>query len=94
MTIKMLCRSTVLSLFLVALLASVLLTGCSRHPSPEELGQLEMTKAAALAAEDEALAKTEERQNWEAKLQDKQEELKIAEDDLKAVQEALALEGE
>jgi hypothetical protein len=90
MTIKRLCRFTVLSFLMLALLAGALLTGCARHPSPEELDQLEMTKQAALAAEDEAEAKRQERMEWEAKLQDKQKELQQAEEDLKAVQEAMA----
>lgn len=94
MTIKLLCRSMVLFLLLFAFLASAVLTGCARHPSPEQLSQLELTKAAALAAEEQAEAKTQERKEWEAKLQEKQEEVKKAEDDLKAVQEALAREGE
>jgi septal ring factor EnvC (AmiA/AmiB activator) len=90
MTIKKLCRFTILSFLVCALLASTLLTGCARHPSPEELNQLEQTKAAALAAEKEAEAKKQERMEWEGKLQKKQQELKQAEDDLKAVQEAVA----
>jgi hypothetical protein len=89
MTIKRLCRFTVLSFLLVAFLAGTLLTGCARHPSPEELNQLEMTKQAALAAEKEAEAKKQERMEWEAKLKDKQAELQQAEDDLTAVQEMM-----
>jgi|GEM_PF-1187765 len=90
MTIKRLCRFTVLSFLMLALLAGTLLTGCARHPSPEELNQLEMTKQAALAAEEEAEAKKQERMEWEAKLKEKQQELQQAEDDLKAVQDAMA----
>jgi len=58
MTIKMFHRAMVVSLILLVFLGSVVLTGCSRHPSPEELNTLEMTKQAALAAEKEAEAKT------------------------------------
>jgi hypothetical protein len=90
MTIKRLCRFTVLSLLMLAFMAGTLLTGCARHPSPEELNQLEMTKQAALAAEGEAEAKKQERMEWEAKLQEKQKELQQAEEDLQAVQEAMA----
>jgi len=90
MTIKRLCRSTMLSFLMLVFLAGTLLTGCARHPSPEELNQLEMTKQAALAAEEEAQAKQQERMEWEAKLKEKQHELQQAEEDLKAVQEAMA----
>jgi septal ring factor EnvC (AmiA/AmiB activator) len=90
MTIKKLCRFTILSLLIFAFLVGTLLTGCARHPSPEELNQLEQTKAAALAAEEEAEAKAQERMEWEQKLKQKQEELNQAEEDLKAVQEAVA----
>jgi len=92
MTIKMFHRAMVVSLLLLVFLGSVVLTGCSRHPSPEELNTLEMTKQAALAAEEEAEAKIQERKEWEFKLQEKQAELEQAENDLKAVQEALAQE--
>jgi hypothetical protein len=90
MTIKRLCRFTVLSFLTLAFLAGTLLTGCARHPSPEELNQLEMTKQAALAAEEEAEAKRQEMMEWEAKLKEKQAELEQAEEDLEAVQEAMA----
>ena len=90
MNIKMFRRMVVLSFLMVAFLVSTLLTGCARHPSPEQLSQLENTKAAALAAEKEAEAKKQERMEWEGKLQKKQQELKQAEDDLKAVEQAVA----
>jgi septal ring factor EnvC (AmiA/AmiB activator) len=90
MTIKKLYRFTILSLLIFAFLVGTLLTGCARHPSPEELNQLEQTKKAALAAEEEAEAKAQERMEWEEKLKQKQEELNQAEEDLKAVQEAVA----
>ncbi len=92
MSIKMLRRSLVI-LLLCAFLGSMVLSGCARHPGPEELNQLEMTKAAALAAEEKAEAKTKERMEWEAKLKEKQKQLQKAEDDLKAVEDALAAEG-
>lgn len=90
MNIKMFRRMVVISLLSLAFLGSFLLAGCARHPSPEQLSQLENTKAAALAAEKEAEAKKQERMEWEGKLQKKQQELKQAEDDLKAVQQAVA----
>jgi hypothetical protein len=90
MTINKLSRFIVLTFLVFAFLVGTLLTGCARHPSPEELNQLEMTKQAALAAEKEAEAKKQERMEWEAKLQKKQEELKQSENDLKAVQDAVA----
>jgi hypothetical protein len=93
MSSKILRRSMVLFLLLCVLYISAVLTGCACHPSPEQLNQLEMTKAAALSAEGEVQAKTQERQEWEGKLRKKNQELKKAEDDLKAVQEALAQEG-
>lgn len=93
MSSKILRRSMVLFLLLCVLYISAVLTGCACHPSSEQLNQLEMTKAAALSAEGEVQAKTQERKEWESKLQKKNQELKKAEDDLKAVQEALARKG-
>jgi uncharacterized protein HemX len=93
MTSKTLRRSMVLFLLLCVLYISAVLTGCACHPSSEQLNQLEMTNAAALSAEEEVQAKTQERKNWENKLRKEQQELKKAENDLKAVQEALAQEG-
>ncbi|KPL18372.1 MAG: hypothetical protein AMJ92_08325 [candidate division Zixibacteria bacterium SM23_81] len=94
MSSKILRSSMVLSLLVCVLYVSTVLIGCACHPSSEQLNQLEMTKAAALSAEEEVQAKTQERKNWENKLRKEQQELKKAEDDLKAVQEALAQEGE
>jgi hypothetical protein len=93
MTIKRLRRSMVLFLLLCVLYVSVVLTGCACHPSPEQLNQLEQTKAAALAAEEAAKAKAQERMEWEAKLEEKQAALQKAESDLRVVQEELAKEG-
>jgi hypothetical protein len=93
MNVKMIRRSMVFLLLLCVLYVSAVLTGCACHPSPEQLNQLEMTKAAALAAEEAVKAKTQERMEWEAKLEEKQAALQKAENDLKVVQEELAKEG-
>jgi hypothetical protein len=94
MAIKRLRRSMILFLLLCILYISAVLTGCACRPSPEQLDQLEMTKAAALAAEEAAQAKAQERMEWEAKLEEKQAALQKAKNDLKVVQEELAEEGE
>jgi uncharacterized protein HemX len=93
MTIKMFRRSMILLLLLCVLYVSAVLTGCACHPNLEQLDQLEATKVAALAAEEEAEAKAQERMEWEGELAKKQAELKKAEEDLKAVQEEVASEG-
>ena len=94
MTSKTLRRSMVLFLLLCVLYISAMLTGCACHPSSEQLNQLEMTRTAALSAEEEVQAKTQERKKWEDTLRREQQDLRKAEGDLKAVQEALAQEGE
>lgn len=94
MKVKMLRRLMVLFLLLCVFYISFVMAGCACHPSSEQLSQLDMTEAAALAAEKQAEAKAQERKEWEAKLQEKQGELQRAEDDLKAVQETVAREGE
>ena len=93
MNVKMIRRSLVFLLLICLLYVSTMLTGCACHPSPEQMSQLEQTKAAALAAEGAAEAKTQERMEWEANLKEKQAALQKAESDLKAVQEELAKEG-
>jgi len=93
MNVKMIRRSMVFLLLPCVLYVSTMLTGCACRPSPEQLSQLEQTKAAALAAEEAAEAKTQERMEWEANLKEKQAALQKAESDLKAVQEELAKEG-
>jgi len=90
MTNTMFRRSMILLLLLCVVYISVVLTGCACHPNMEQLDQLEATKVAALAAEEEAEAKAQERAEWQAKLEQKQAELQKAEQDLKAVQEEVA----
>ena len=66
-----------------SMLALPLLTGCTKHPSPEELSQLDEARMAAEAAE----KKLEEKQNEKAQLE---AELAQKKADLEALKEKRA----
>ena len=68
-------------------MVSLLLSGCTRYANEEQLNTLEETKSAALAAEENASAKETEKAELEAKLADKQEELKAVQAEKTRLQE-------
>ncbi len=55
--------------------------GCARHPSKDELSKLDEAKSAAETAEKRLAELKQERVRLEADLQQKQDELKKAEDE-------------
>jgi hypothetical protein len=61
--------------------AMVLLGGCTKRPSQDELARLEEARTAAEAAENKLAELKRERMELEATLQQKQEELKKREEE-------------
>lgn len=73
--------------------ASFGLTGCAKHPSPEQLKALDEAKAAALAAEKQKADKETERDDLMKQLQAKKQELEKARQEKAKVQENLQKMG-
>ncbi len=68
-------RCIVLLLFALALVSSILVTGCTRYANEEQLTTLDETNAAALSAEKKVAEKEKEKADLEAKLKAKKAEL-------------------
>jgi len=64
-------------------------TGCARHPSQEQLQQLEETKKAALAAEQQLSECQKEKADLEKQLKAKQDELAKVKSEKSTVQSRL-----
>ncbi|MFH1942488.1 MAG: hypothetical protein ABIL68_10325 [bacterium] len=69
-------RVFVLVLFSLALVASFLVTGCSRYANEQQLTTLDETDAAALSAEKKVADLEKEKAELQAKLDTKKQELK------------------
>ena len=65
-----------LGLLSLLLAASIFLSGCTRYANEEQLTALDETQSAAVSAEDQLAEKKAEKAALEAKLAEKQEELK------------------
>jgi septal ring factor EnvC (AmiA/AmiB activator) len=74
------------TLFAVSLLT---MTGCTKHPSDEQLQALEEQKQAALAAEKTLEDKRSEKNRLESELNRKKKELQDAKNELAAVKQRL-----
>jgi hypothetical protein len=79
-------RSLVVVAAMGALFLAFVLTGCSKHPSEEQLTALEESKQAAMAAEEQLVAKKAEKEDLEKQLADKKQQV----DDCKAEKEAVS----
>jgi len=71
-------RWCMLFLFSLILVASLLISGCSRYANEEQLTTLDETEAAAAAAEQKVGETEQKNTELKAKLAEKQEELKEA----------------
>ena len=79
-----------MALAMVALLAATFAwTGCAKHPSQEQLQQLEETKQAALAAEQQLSQCQQEKADLEKQLKAKQDELAKAKSEKSMVESKL-----
>jgi septal ring factor EnvC (AmiA/AmiB activator) len=74
---------------IACLVAGFSLTGCTPHPSEEQLNQLEETKKAALAAEDELAQKQQEKADLENELAEKKQKLEEAKSEKEAIKAKL-----
>ena len=73
----------------VILLAVFMATGCTRYANEEQLQALNETKAAAISGEEKVADLKKEKAVLEAKLAEKQEELKKVQEEKKTVQAKL-----
>lgn len=80
---------TVLVFCSVILLAVFMATGCTRYAKEEQLKVLDETKAAALSGEEKVAELEKEKTALEAKLAEKQDELKKVQEEKKTVQAKL-----
>ena len=80
----------ILVLFVFSTLSLPFVSGCARHPSKEELTQLDQTRQAAEAAEQKLSAKKKEKAQAEAKLAEKKAELEKAKTTKAAVERNLS----
>jgi septal ring factor EnvC (AmiA/AmiB activator) len=83
-------RILITSASIVCLLASLFLSGCTRHPNEEQLNTLEETKKAALAAEDELAKKQQEKADLENELAEKKQKLEDTQQEKEAVKTRLS----
>ena len=81
-----------LALFAFSMLSLPFISGCARHPSQEELTQLEQAREAAGAAEEKVEAKKREKVQAEAKLAEKKAALEKAKATKAAVEANLSSE--
>ncbi len=82
-------RTVVLFAAIALLLSLFALSGCTKHPSDEELQVLEETKAAALAAEEAQADCESEKSELENQLAGKKQKLEDMEKEKEAVSERL-----
>jgi len=82
-------RKTVLVFCSVLLLAAFMATGCTRYANEEQLQTLDETKAAALSAEEKVTELEKQKAALQAKLAEKQDELKKVGEEKKTVQSKL-----
>ena len=74
---------------ITCLLATFLLSGCTKHPNEEQLNTLEETKKAALAAEDGLAKKQQEKADVENELAETKQKLEDAKSEKEAVKNRL-----
>jgi len=74
---------------IACLVATFMLSGCTKHPNEEQLNTLEETKKAALAAEDELAQKQQEKADLENELTEKKQKLEEAKSEKEAVKSRL-----
>jgi len=82
-------RKALLACCSVVLLASFVLSGCTRYANEEQLQTLDETKAAAQSAESTVEKKEQEKAKLEQKLDEKQKELQKVKEEKKKVQAKL-----
>jgi len=82
-------RKTVLVFCSVILLAAFMATGCTRYANEEQLQSLDETQKAALSGEEKVADLEKEKVALEAKLAEKQDELKQVQEEKKTVQAKL-----
>lgn len=78
-------RKVLVLVLAFSMLALPLLTGCAKHPSPEELGQLDEARMAAEAAEKKLEEKKNEKAQLETELAQKKAELEALKEKRDAV---------
>ena len=71
-------RKTLSWVTMVAVVASMSMIGCSKHPNEKQLQALEETKQAALAAESQLEQKRQEKADLERQLAEKKAQLEKA----------------
>jgi len=83
-------RFSMLFLFSLILVASLLFSGCSRYANEEQLTTLDETEAAASAAEQKVADSEKKNAELKAKLAEKQDELKKAQEENERIAAAMA----
>jgi outer membrane biogenesis lipoprotein LolB len=83
-------RFSMLFLFSLILVASLLLSGCSRYANEEQLTTLDETEAAASAAEQKVADSEKKNAELKAKLAEKQDELKKAQEEKERIAASMA----
>ena len=82
-------RFFVMALFALVVVASFLLSGCTRYANEEQLTTLDESDAAAVAAENKVAEKERERDELQRKLAEKQEELRKVQAEKEKVKKGL-----
>ena len=82
-------RNFAMLLFALVLVASMLITGCTRYANEEQLTALDETEGAALEAERALAEKEKEKADLQAKLAEKQEELRKVQAEKEKIQSKL-----
>ena len=83
-------RFSLLFLFSLILVASLLLPGCSRYANEEQMTTLDETEAAASAAEQKVSDSETKNAELKAKLAEKQDELKKAQEENERIAASMA----
>lgn len=85
-------KYAVLSLVSLILVASFLISGCSRYANEEQLTALDETEAAAVAAEEKSAELDKEKAELQAKLAEKQDELKLVQEEKEKIKASVGSE--
>jgi septal ring factor EnvC (AmiA/AmiB activator) len=83
-------KFAVIGLFVIVLAASLLVTGCTRYANEEQLGTMDESEAAAIAAEENVAELEKEKAELQAKLDEKKKELEEVKAEHKKVAAKLA----
>lgn len=83
-------KFAVIGLFALVLAASLLVSGCTRYANEEQLGSMDESESAAIAAEENVAELEKEKAELQVKLDEKKKELEEVKAERKKVEAKLA----